>query len=1024
MSTHSKLKTHRSKKGNLPIIIMTMLITIPFFVVLMWFRKDAAIRDPVLEYTPQQNPVITIPSEYNTSDLKKNITILNGFGNKEDVSYDIKKQQNGDAQILIHTSRFFRPGKYKLIVNNRNNKFEQDFSWGVLAINSNKSIFLPNETAVLAIAVLDEQGNMVCDADVKLRIKDPNGGSTEVSTRNDTIKINPECHTKDLTYKPDFETSYKTTGAGTYQMILNATTSKGTYAISDSFEVRPSVPYDIQRETATRIFPEKAYTVKMHIKVNEDYEGTIKEYTPASFVITPLPEAKLPYSSVTKVDDANAISWYGSFKKGDDITIGYMYDAPDISPQFFLLGPMEMYDKSEKQLIFGESRHWQIASDAISFLEVQTNTAEPGGTSIASATITGVNNQLYLAAISTKPNQSVTSVTGLGLTWNLVQAQCSWRQQVRTEVWYALGTVSGNGTVTANFSTAPLGAAIAVARYSGTDTVDPIGNFDSYNTHGSDSAGTATCAGTNSADDTTSYSYATMDTGRANSFVFLAVGERARTTIPGTGWTERADIQSGASGNSAGIEVSDKLFATATTNLTTDGTFSNSLDYSVVAVEIQAPLAATNTPTPTFTPTPTLTNTPTPTPTPPGPTSVSQCFANWYNSAWSTRRSIIVDHTKVSGGSALSSFPVMISISNDSNLAAIARSDGADIVFTDSNGSLLFFEIEKYVNTTGSLIAWINITSLSNSVDTTIYIYYGNASNTSSLANKTSVWDSHYKGVWHVSEATNATRLDSTSNANNLADGTSTTAVNGQVDGAAGFDGAANKLTITDGTQTGLDFNGTNTITFEAWDYATAVGGSSSSVIDKENGTSNGYRLRENTSGPKFNCSVFNGASSGNANDTANFNLNTWYYVACTSDNTNVNIYKGDAGTFSNPATTPYTSGIGNSTSDYFVGSRGSGQFAQGTIDEIRVSDSARSIDWLTTGYNNTYAPSSFYSLGSAQTCGNFRFEKLRMEKLKLSDKIIPDEPKNIQTFASSWVPGFMKNNDNLPFIFLSKGRF
>ncbi len=1024
MSTHSKLKHHLSKKGNLPIIVMTMLIAIPFFVAIMWFRHDAEIRDPVHEYTPQQNPVVTIPSEYNTSDLKKNITILNGFGKKEDVSYNIKRQQNGDAQIQINTPRFFRPGKYKLIVNNRNYKFEQDFSWGVLAINPNKSIFLPNETAVLAIAVLDEQGNMVCDADVKLRIKDPNGAATEVSTGNDIIKVNPECHTKDQTYRPDFETSYKTSIPGTYQMTLNATTSKGSYAISDSFEVRSSVPYDIERETATRIFPEKAYVVKIHIKANEDYEGTIKEYTPSSFVITPLPGAKIPYSSVTKIDDTNAISWYGSFKKGDDITLGYIYDAPDISPQFFLIGPLELYEKTGKQLIAGETRRWQIASDAISFLEVQTNTAEPGGTSIASASITGVNNQLYLAAISTKPDKSVTSVAGLGLTWNLVQAQCSWRRQVRTEVWYALGTVSGSGVVRANFSSAPLGAVIAVARYSGTDTIDPIGNYDSYNTHGSNSAGTATCTGTDSADDTSSYSYSTMDTGRDNSLVFIAVGERLRTTTPGTGWTERTDIQSGTTGDSAGIEVSDKSFATATTNLTTDGTFSNNLDYAVVTVEIQAPLAATNTPTPTFTPTPTATSTPTPTPTPAGPTPISQCFSNWYNSAWTTRKSITIDHTKVSGGASLTNFPVMIAITNDSNLAAIARSDGADLVFTDSTGTILNFEIEKYTNTSGTLVAWVNIPSLSNSVDTTIYLFYGNSANSSSLANATALWNTNYKGVWHLSEATNATRLDSTGNNNDLTDGTSTTAVTGQVDGAGGFDGAANRLTITDGTQTGLDMNGTNTITFEAWDYATAVGGSSSSVIEKENGTTNGYRLRENTSGPRFNCSVFNGASTGNANDGAIFNLNTWYYIACTSDNVNANIYKGDAGTFSNPATTAYSSGIGNSTSDFFIGSRGSGQFAQGTIDEVRVSDIARSSDWLATGYNNTYAPNTFFTLGAAQTCGNFRFEKLRMEKLKLSDKSTPNDRRTIQTFASSWIPGFMKNTDRIPFILLSKGRF
>src|SRR5262245_20285528 len=41
-----------------------------------------------------------------------------------------------------------------------------------------------------------------------------------------------------------------------------------------------------------------------------------------------------------------------------------------------------------------------------------------------SSNMSAVTSQLYLAAVSTKPNVSVTSVTGLGLTWTVVGAQC------------------------------------------------------------------------------------------------------------------------------------------------------------------------------------------------------------------------------------------------------------------------------------------------------------------------------------------------------------------------------------------------------------------------------------------------------------------------------------------------------------------------------------------------------------------------------------------------------------------------
>ena len=41
------------------------------------------------------------------------------------------------------------------------------------------------------------------------------------------------------------------------------------------------------------------------------------------------------------------------------------------------------------------------------------------------------------------------------------------------------------------------------------------------------------------------------------------------------------------------------------------------------------------------------------------------------------------------------------------------------------------------------------------------------------------------------------------------------------------------------------------------------------------------------------------------------------------------------------------------------------GYFA-GSVDEVRVSQIARSADWIATEYNNEYSPSTFYSLGAA----------------------------------------------------------
>ncbi|MFQ5947901.1 MAG: hypothetical protein ACE5KX_03460 [Acidimicrobiia bacterium] len=219
---------------------------------------------------------------------------------------------------------------------------------------------------------------------------------------------------------------------------------------------------------------------------------------------------------------------------------------------------------------------------AITYEEVQTGSVHESSTLTSvttSASLTAVADHLYLAAISTKPDPVVNSVTGLDLTWTLVKAQCGTREQSRTEIWWAQGTPTA-GTVTANFTSYSGSAVIAVHRYSGVDTTTPIGNSDSANTLGVGGA----CPGAGT--DTDNYSFATLDTSQANSVVFVAAGERVKTHTAGAEYTERADIQSGTGGGTAGVATEEQLFASATTDLTVSGSFSGTTDWSVVAVEI------------------------------------------------------------------------------------------------------------------------------------------------------------------------------------------------------------------------------------------------------------------------------------------------------------------------------------------------------------------------------------------------------------------------------------------------------
>ena len=134
----------------------------------------------------------------------------------------------------------------------------------------------------------------------------------------------------------------------------------------------------------------------------------------------------------------------------------------------------------------------------------------------------------------------------------------------------------------------------------------------------------------------------------------------------------------------------------------------------------------------------------------------------WWDTNWMYRKEINIDHTKVDAN--LKNFPVLINLSSDTDLAAHAQPDGDDIVFTDAQGIKLNHEIELYTSATGRLVAWVNVTSLSSTTDTKLYLYYGNAL-CSSQQNPQGTWNADYLMVHHMNETGNI--IDSTSHALN-----------------------------------------------------------------------------------------------------------------------------------------------------------------------------------------------------------------------------------------------------------------
>ncbi len=257
--------------------------------------------DPLPKKDFRANESVQLTLE-NTDASEIRMILINSRNEEVPVIFDEQKT-NSLTILTIKPPPDFRPGKYILRIVDRNGQVtEQDFTWGVLAINTNKSIYLPNKQAKLAMAVLDETGRMVCDAKLELKIQNSDLGINDLlSSANGQIIVNPECGSYSMTERPDYEASYQTKGAGVYTMTLTAQTKNGTYTITDSFEVRNAVNFDVERVGPTRTYAPLKYHMGFNIKFNQDFSGQIIETVPDSF--TTFPDEKIPYDDIKIVNN-------------------------------------------------------------------------------------------------------------------------------------------------------------------------------------------------------------------------------------------------------------------------------------------------------------------------------------------------------------------------------------------------------------------------------------------------------------------------------------------------------------------------------------------------------------------------------------------------------------------------------------------------------------------------------------------------------------------------------------------------
>ena len=123
-----------------------------------------------LSYSPQQNFIkraltaVFSENEYAVDSVR----IIDALGDVITVPVDVEyyDDKTWTVQFLEQPQKMV-PGKYtvELVINENETLYTDSFEfyWGVLAVNTTKSMYFPGEDVTLNLAALTEKGDTICD---------------------------------------------------------------------------------------------------------------------------------------------------------------------------------------------------------------------------------------------------------------------------------------------------------------------------------------------------------------------------------------------------------------------------------------------------------------------------------------------------------------------------------------------------------------------------------------------------------------------------------------------------------------------------------------------------------------------------------------------------------------------------------------------------------------------------------------------------------------------------------------------
>ena len=348
---------------------------------------------------------------------------------------------------------------------------------------------------------------------------------------------------------------------------------------------------------------------------------------------------------------------------------------------------------------------------------------------------------------------------------------------------------------------------------------------------------------------------------------------------------------------------------------------------------------------------------------------------------WNRKQAITINNSQVAGANNLTNFPFLVTLDHlNSEIvdggSNSALNGGGDIRFSSDAAGNNRLAIEVVEFTTDATTAnrrcqiWVKIPSLSATSDTTIYIWYNKSGEVQPAATGTygsqALWSNNYVSIWHLDDDINAGGtplqiLDSGTSSNDGVSGGNMN-INNRLTSKVGdgIDLMGDNYFIV-GNDASLNL--TSDLTISGWFYPTT--NHAGYIMAKRSETvSDGYNILTQIGGE----TVYYEGTTATTHYTnlADYNLNQWNYVVFKINSSGTGLTAFLNGSFSSEITiSALPDGLAQ---NFYLGTRSYGSYRfNGAIDELRVSNIARTNDWIITEYNNQNNPLTFAIAGVPQ---------------------------------------------------------